>query len=97
MDRSTIEFDVSADPHIHVAIKKKHSKTGEESRYQGSVLGKDAEIQHVVVAGGPNIMSWESSARPRAVSPEARTPAASGTSSVSPTPIRKDEDEITEL
>ena len=33
-------------------LKKKHSKTGEESRYAGTVLGKDAEEHPVTIEGG---------------------------------------------
>ncbi|OKL58703.1 hypothetical protein UA08_06020 [Talaromyces atroroseus] len=33
-------------------LKKKHSKTGEESRYAGTVLGKDAEEHPIVIEGG---------------------------------------------
>ena len=34
-------------------LKKKHSKTGEESRFQGTVLGKQAEDRPVKIEGGP--------------------------------------------
>lgn len=34
------------------SLKKKHSKTGEESRYAGTVLGRDAEEHPVVIEGG---------------------------------------------
>ncbi|KAI9819617.1 MAG: hypothetical protein M1827_007067 [Pycnora praestabilis] len=42
-------------------LKKKHSKTGEESRYQGTVLGKSAEDRIVKIEGGPveSIKAWE--------------------------------------
>lgn len=33
-------------------LKKKHSKTGEESRYAGTVLGKDAEEHPIIIEGG---------------------------------------------
>ncbi|KAI9802509.1 MAG: hypothetical protein M1833_001581 [Piccolia ochrophora] len=41
-------------------LKKKHSKTGEESRYQGTVLGKTAEDNPVKIEGGPveNMQEW---------------------------------------
>jgi len=35
------------------ALKKKHSKTGEEARYQGTVLGKPAGDRLVKIEGGP--------------------------------------------
>ncbi len=31
---------------------KKHSKTGEETRYQGTLLGKPAEPRVIIVEGG---------------------------------------------
>jgi len=77
------------------ALKKKHSKTGEESRYQGSVLGKDAENQNVVVLGGPvgSIAQWEGvQVRSRTVSPAQGTPASSGISSAPLTPITGEDD-----
>lgn len=33
------------------ALKKKHSKTGEESRYQGTLLGKSADEQPIPIEG----------------------------------------------
>ncbi|KKK16055.1 hypothetical protein P175DRAFT_0439234 [Aspergillus ochraceoroseus IBT 24754] len=49
------------------ALKKKHSKTGEESRYAGTVLGKDAEEHPIVIEGGvPSIRDWSSQMRSRA-------------------------------
>jgi len=40
-------------------LKKKHSKTGEESRYQGTVLGKSAEEHPIVIEGGAgSIKDW---------------------------------------
>jgi transcription initiation factor TFIID subunit 3 len=42
-----------------LALKKKHSKTGEESRYQGTVLGKSAEEHPIVIEGGvESIKDW---------------------------------------
>lgn len=42
------------------ALKKKHSKTGEESRYQGTVLGIPAEEKPLIIEGGPveSIQEW---------------------------------------
>lgn len=75
-----------------VALKKKHSKTGEESRYQGSVLGKDADGQNVVVVGGQfgSISEWGAQVRSQAVSAAQRTPASSGISSAPLTPMDED-------
>lgn len=74
------------------ALKKKHSKTGEESRYQGSVLGKEADGQPVVVVGGQigSIQEWSAQIRSRAVGTVQQTPASSGFSSVPLTPMDED-------
>ena len=47
------------------ALKKKHSKTGEESRYQGTVLGIKAENKAVKIEGGhaESIQAWEAQLR----------------------------------
>lgn len=52
------------------ALKKKHSKTGEESRYQGTAIGKDAEAHRITVEGaaegGPrSIKQWVRQTRKR--------------------------------
>ena len=43
------------------ALKKKHSKTGEESRFKGTVLGIPAEERQVRIEGGQleSIRAWE--------------------------------------
>lgn len=47
-------------------LKKKHSKTGEESRYAGTVLGKSAEEHPVVIEGGaPSLRDWGEQIRAR--------------------------------
>lgn len=48
-----------------VALKKKHSKTGEESRYQGTALGIQAEEKVVRIEGGhvESIQAWEARLR----------------------------------
>jgi len=48
-------------------MKKKHSKTGEESRYQGTVLGIKAENKPVKIEGGhaESIQAWEAQLRDR--------------------------------
>ncbi|KAF2099314.1 hypothetical protein NA57DRAFT_55286 [Rhizodiscina lignyota] len=50
------------------ALKKKHSKTGEESRFQGSVLGIQAEDRAVKVEGGSvdSLQEWNEWAAQRA-------------------------------
>lgn len=47
-------------------LKKKHSKTGEESRYAGTVIGKSAEEHPVVIEGGvPSLREWGRQVRSR--------------------------------
>lgn len=52
-----------------MALKKKTSKTGEESRYQGTVLGIPAEVTAIKIEGGPSesINDWNEQTRKRAV------------------------------
>lgn len=47
----------------YLVLKKKHSKTGEESRYQGTLLGKPAEDRPIPIEGGlvQSIQAWEAS------------------------------------
>jgi len=51
------------------ALKKKHSKTGEESRFQGTVLGKPAEDREIKIEGGPveSIEAWQDGIRQRSL------------------------------
>lgn len=51
--------------HKSAVLKKKHSKTGEESRFQGTVLGIPAEGKPVIIEGGPfeSIQAWEAMMR----------------------------------
>lgn len=53
----------------YTVLKKKHSKTGEESRYQGTVLGKPAEDRPVKIEGGPveTLQDWCERLREQAV------------------------------
>lgn len=37
------------------ALKQKHSKTGEVSRFQGTVLGKEAEARQIKIEGPPGL------------------------------------------
>jgi transcription initiation factor TFIID subunit 3 len=50
------------------ALMKKHSKTGVESRFQGTVLGVPAEPKTVKIEGGPedSIEAWCRKTRERA-------------------------------
>lgn len=79
------------------ALKKKHSKTGEESRYQGSVLGKDADAQPVAIVGSTtsSITGWAKALRSAHAAQTSvagatavlDSPATSGFSSAPPTPL----------
>ncbi|KIW64935.1 hypothetical protein PV04_07235 [Phialophora macrospora] len=80
------------------ALKKRHSKTGEESRYQGTVLGKDGELQSVAIVGGPaaSIAEWANQSLASMKfsglrsGEYAATPATSGISSAPLTPIESE-------
>lgn len=62
----TVDPDAIEKEDFLTALKKKHSKTGEESRYAGTVLGKCAEEQPIVIEGGaPSIREWGSQVRTR--------------------------------
>lgn len=61
-------------------LKKKHSKTGEESRYAGTLLGKSAEDHPVVIEGGaPSIRDWGTQVKSR--TPDFAESDSSGVSS----------------
>ncbi|KAK1636586.1 bromodomain associated domain-containing protein [Colletotrichum phormii] len=75
-------------------LKKKHSKTGEDSKYHGTIIGKGNDVGEVQVEGGdlPSIHTWRSKMQgpppgsaPSATSPhikEESRPPSSGLSSV---------------
>ncbi|KAJ5455656.1 uncharacterized protein N7458_003920 [Penicillium daleae] len=76
------------------ALKKKHSKTGEESRYAGTVLGKSGEEHPVILEGGaPSIREWGAQVRSRAPV----SPGASDTSGVSSAPSHLSEEDRMEV
>ena len=58
-------FHLAYDPTV---LKKKHSKTGEESRFQGTALGKPGEEKILKIEGGSvdNIRSWQGTLQPKA-------------------------------
>ncbi|KAI1907434.1 hypothetical protein LOZ61_006127 [Ophidiomyces ophidiicola] len=65
------------------ALKKRHSKTGEESRFQGTLLGKDVDDRPVVIAGGvESIKAWRSKVKSREAS---MVPTSTTISSISST------------
>ncbi|KAI9776570.1 MAG: hypothetical protein M1839_009474 [Geoglossum umbratile] len=60
--KDAIEAAAESPPEDFLAtLKKKHSKTGEESRYQATVLGKQADDRGVKIEGGPSesIHTWK--------------------------------------
>ncbi|CAN8099456.1 unnamed protein product [Discula destructiva] len=71
-----------------VALKKRHSKTADDSKYIGTLLGQARDQGHVTVEGGGDINSiqaWidERRAPPKSPNPAAESrPASSGLSSV---------------
>ncbi|KAJ5698760.1 hypothetical protein N7462_000765 [Penicillium macrosclerotiorum] len=75
------------------ALKKKHSKTGEESRYAGTVLGKSGEEHPVILEGGaPSIREWGAQVRSR-VPPS----PGSDTSGVSSAPSHLSDEDAMEM
>ncbi|KAK8181668.1 uncharacterized protein BKA78DRAFT_258724 [Phyllosticta capitalensis] len=61
------------------ALKKKHSKTGEESRFQGTVLGIPAEDRHVRIEGGPeSLHEWIKQTSDKAAARAESSAAANG-------------------
>ncbi|KZL79599.1 bromodomain associated domain-containing protein [Colletotrichum incanum] len=75
-------------------LKKKHSKTGEDSKYHGTIIGKGNDVGEVQIEGGdlPSIHNWRTKMQgplpgssPLATSPrikEESRPPSSGLSSV---------------
>ncbi len=56
-----------------LALMKKHSKTGVESRFQGTVLGVPAEPRTIKIEGGgpDSIEEWCQSTREKAIKVDA--------------------------
>lgn len=53
------------------ALKKKHSKTGEDARYAGTVLGRPADDKVLLIEGGPSesVVEWQDAAHRQAAKP----------------------------
>lgn len=68
------------------ALKKKHSKTGEESRYQGTTIGKPADATTVSVEGSEidSIQAWAASIHKSHMGPS-RSPSQHATPGVATT------------
>lgn len=53
------------------AMKQKHSKTGEASRFQGTILGKEAEARQIKIDGPPglpeSIEQWNETVKQRSL------------------------------
>ncbi|KAF1808487.1 hypothetical protein P152DRAFT_382328, partial [Eremomyces bilateralis CBS 781.70] len=49
------------------ALKRKHSKTGDQSRFQGTVLGIEADDHDITIEGGPvaSLTDWQVMVRQR--------------------------------
>jgi transcription initiation factor TFIID subunit 3 len=71
------------------ALKTKYNKTGDDSRYQGTMLGKEADLHTITIVGGPvgSIHEWTEQLRSKTVSPRLSSPASSGISSAPLTPM----------
>lgn len=75
-------MDAQAEDFLTI-LKKKHSKTGEEARYQGSALGIPAEDRPVKIEGGPveTMHEWNS----RLLDEQLRAASPKGSSDVDAT------------
>ena len=77
------------------SLKKKHSKTGEESRYAGTVLGRGADDHPVIIEGGaPSIHEWGLQMRSRGVYMDT---TSSSSSEVSSAPSKLSDVEMIEM
>jgi transcription initiation factor TFIID subunit 3 len=63
---------------------KKHSKTGVDSRYQGTIIGKPAELRTIKIEGGTedSIEEWCRKVRERAAKSAVTAPVAMDVDSV---------------
>lgn len=69
---------------IMTALKKRHDKTGEETRYQGTAIGKAVEVPRAIVVEGSDITSveeWANKLRKHQKSASVSTTASSRQSS----------------
>lgn len=91
---------------------KKNGKEAEDTRYHGTALGKDSELQSVPIVGGPvtSISEWVEQFRAEATSPrsdmkgvdeeagaEGATPATSILSTAPPTPAQVEDEAQTPM
>ncbi len=75
---------------------KKHSKTGVESRFQGTVLGVPSEIKPVRIEGGgpDSIEEWNRKTREKAIKAAESKAESNGTPGLS---RQHSEDEVMEM
>ncbi|KAL6873226.1 hypothetical protein J3F83DRAFT_732531 [Trichoderma novae-zelandiae] len=57
------------------ALKKKHSKTGDDAKWQGTIFGKSTDGNEILVEGGPitSISEWISQRAPEPLPPQETT------------------------
>ncbi|KAF2806902.1 uncharacterized protein BDZ99DRAFT_500940 [Mytilinidion resinicola] len=69
---TTADLDSKEMEDYLTSLMKKHSKTGVESRYQGTVLGQPSELKPVKIEGGPveSIEEWRLRTQQRAAKPD---------------------------
>lgn len=77
------------DANSPTALKKKFNKNGEDSRYQGTLLGKEADLGPVTIVGGSvgSIHEWNNQVKSKIVSRHMSSPLSSTFSSVPVTPM----------
>lgn len=75
---------------------KKHSKTGVESRFQGTLLGVPSDIKPVKIEGGgpDSIEEWNRRTREKAIKAAESKAESSGTPAIS---RRQSEDVVMEM
>lgn len=83
-------------------LKKKHSKTGEESRYQGTVLGIPADDRSIRIEGGPpeSINDWINQMQERAAAVaklESEKAASNGNSAAPRSPPAEKEEDVDQM
>ncbi|KAK5990895.1 Transcription initiation factor TFIID subunit 3-like protein [Cladobotryum mycophilum] len=66
MEMSSGDGELDATDYL-AALKKKHSKTGDDAKYQGSIFGRFNDVGEIQVEGGPitSIDEWISTRTPK--------------------------------
>ncbi|KAI4115763.1 MAG: hypothetical protein LQ345_003694 [Seirophora villosa] len=91
-DGLMLGIDMPTDKDFLTALKKKHNKTGESSRFQGTVLGSAAEDRILRIEGGPSesLQDWSANLGKQhrtQSSSLSRQPSSALTSTVHPLPV----------